>query len=192
MLTIQHQTNILIRAEVFTYKVGNTTLTMEAARGSKFFIRTSSEGKNDDIIFGNADQRQTKDISHLLAEARSDTPGGIYPQQTIFTYTYEDKDSWKTFDHEAGIYYAHSDGEHELSFYCQRTCGGEEEKIYIYKNGYPISKFSCFGSSPFAGWVANYQPLLVNDTYNVFSGTANILLDEMAYKMQVYFIEQTN
>ena len=160
-------------------------MTLEAARGEKFLIRSSSSRQNEEIVFSNFDQSKSKIYYHLIAEARSDTPGGIYPKNTTLVYKYEKMDTYDTFDHEAGTFYAPLDSDYELIFHCQRNCGGEEEKIYIYKNGYPIAKFYCTGSWPLTESVTNYQPLLTNDTYHVYSGSAEILMDETVFKMQV-------
>ena len=175
----------LVISEANTFNVGNNILALEDNRDAKFLTLTARDVKNEDITSENADQSSTEKTYTIIGEARSNTPGGIYPHNTTFVYKYEMTDTWGTFDHEAGKFYAPTDGDYKIRFYCQRTCTNEVQNIYIFKNGSPIAQFHCFGSGWTYGWVEHDEPLVADDTIEVYSGIADIIMDIHVFKMEV-------
>ena len=174
-------TSFLTWTEVSTNNKEDASPALEITREAKSLSERATYGMGPR---GNS----TKDDNPPIFDGQTAIHEGIYPQNTIVTYEFENVDLFESFDHEAGKFLAPFDGELELRFEYTLICRLIKGAFHIRKNVIPIDATSCVGPDGILpGQILTFISLVRGDIIEVYTGTADLISVDRPMRITGYW-----
>ena len=154
-------------------------------------IRALNGRANEDILVERKGIEEDDDGPPIF-EALTSISEGAYPRETIVTYEVENVDLFEAFNHETGIFRAPFNGRFKIVFEYQMLCRTDLGQFHLRKNGVSYHKSGC--SRPnrkgdTSGTAEDFLTLHEGDTLEVYSGTADLISDEVPLRFAAHWLE---
>lgn len=125
-----------------------------------------------------------------IFEALTSISEGAYPRETIVTYEVENVDLFEAFNHKTGIFRAPFNGRFKIVFEYEILCRTDLGQFHVRINGISFYKSGCqLPNRNISGKLSTFPTLIEGDTFEVYSGTADLVTDQVPLRIAGYWLE---